>query len=81
MSDSLFPQQCKAARALLGLHQKDLCKLAGVSIVTLSDFESSKTKTYASTLQKLRDALEGAGVEFLPADNGGPGVRLREPGE
>ena len=78
MSDSLSPQQCKAARALLGLHQKDLCKLAGVSIVTLSDFEGGKTKPYGRTLDAIKGALEGAGVEFIPADNGGPGVRLKE---
>ena len=52
--------------------------LSDETIKTLSDFEGGKTKPYASTLDKLRDALEGAGVEFIDADNGGPGVRLKE---
>ena len=75
---TLSPEQCRGARALLGLHQDKLCELSVVSIVTLSDFEGGKTKPYASTIKKLRDALEVAGVEFLDANNGGPGVRLRE---
>ena len=65
----------------MGLSQMDLCKLAGISHKPLVDFEGGKTKTYASTLDKLRDALEVAGVEFLDADNGGPGVRLKKAGE
>ena len=78
MADSpITPAQCRAARSLLGLSQEDLCKLADVSRAPVAGFEGGKTKTYASTLDKLRDALEGAGVEFLDANNGGPGVRLR----
>lgn len=80
MTDSLSPKQCRAARALLGLHQNDLCRLADVTIKTLSDYESGKTKPYASTLEKLQNALEKAGVEFLAPDNGGPGVRLERGG-
>ena len=34
----------------------------------------------ASTLQDVRDALEAAGIEFIPSSDGrGPGVRLRNP--
>jgi hypothetical protein len=29
----------------------------------------------------LRTALEAAGVEFIDENGGGPGVRLRKPGE
>lgn len=74
------PQQCKAARSLLGLHQEELCKLADVTIKTLSDFESGKTSPYTSTLDKLRDALEKAGVVFVDPNGLGPGVRLKERG-
>ncbi len=77
----ITPEQCRAARGLLGLSQEDLCKLAGVSRAPVADYEGGKTRPYASTLDKLRNALESAGVEFLPADNGGPGVRLKRPGE
>ena len=82
MTDSpITPAQCRAARSLLGLSQEDLCKLANVSRAPVAGFEGGKTKTYASTLQKLRAALEGAGVVFVDSNELGPGVRLREPGE
>ncbi len=65
---------------MLGLHQEELCKLADVTIKTLSDFESGKTSPYTSTLDKLRDALEKAGVVFVDPNGLGPGVRLKERG-
>jgi len=74
----LSPEQCRGARGLLGLSQIDLCALAGISHKPLVDFEKGNTRTYISTLKKLLQALESAGVEFIPENGGGPGVRLRE---
>ena len=56
------------------------------SLIMITDSERNrnrlfKTKPYASTLDKLRDALETAGVHFVDPNGLGPGVRLREPGE
>lgn len=79
MSDSpITPEQCRAARGLLGLSQDDLCKLAGVSRVPIAGFEGGKTKTYANTIDKLRNALEGAGVDFVDPNGASDGVRLRQ---
>ena len=78
MSDEFSPQQCRAARSLLGLHQEELCKLAKVTIKTLSDFESGKTKPYARTLDAIKEALEKAGVVFVDPNGLGAGVRLRD---
>ena len=77
---SLTSGQCRAARGLLGMKQRELCSLAGVALKSMSDFESGKTSPYQQTLERIRSALEAAGVEFLDPDNGGPGVRLREAG-
>jgi hypothetical protein len=33
----------------------------------------------ASTIEAIQDALEKAGVDFVGADDGGPGARLRPP--
>lgn len=77
----ISPQQCRAARSMLGMHQEELCGRSGVTIKTLSDFEKGKTKPYASTLEKIREALEAAGVVFVDSNGLGAGVRLREPGE
>ena len=76
----LIPAQIKAARALLGLGQKELSKLAGVGISTLKRIELADEITGAAqTLWKIQTALEKAGVQFIPADDSmGPGVRLKQ---
>ena len=56
------------------------------SLIRITDSQRNrnrlfKTKPYASTLEKIRDALEAAGVVFVDPNGLGPGVRLREPGE
>lgn len=77
---TVSPEQCRAARSLLGMKQDDLCRSANVTSKTLSDFERGETTPYASTLEKLQKALEDAGVMFIEdganSAKGGPGVRL-----
>lgn len=74
---NLTASQCRAARSLVGWTAGDLSKASGVHSSTLSRFEGGGD-VYASTLEKLREALEKAGVLFIAADaSGGPGVRLR----
>ena len=76
----LIPAQIKAARALLGLGQKELSKLAGVGISTLKRIELANEITGAAqTLWKIQTALEKAGAQFIPADDSmGPGVRFKQ---
>ena len=79
MSDTIItPDQCRAGRAILGLSQMELCKLAGITHKPLVDFEKGNTKPYASTLDKLKAALEKAGVVFVDPNGLGPGVRLKK---
>jgi transcriptional regulator with XRE-family HTH domain len=49
-----------------------------VSKRTLAGFESGETKPLPATITALRTALEAAGVEFIPENGGGPGVRLQK---
>ena len=76
-------EQIRAGRALSRMEQKDLAEKSGVSLPTIKRLEKMKgeVSAYDRTLDAIKGALEGAGVEFIPADNGGPGVRLREAGE
>ncbi len=71
--------QIRAARALLGLNQRELSVRAGVAVSTVKRIELSEAITgSALTLSKLQTALEKAGVEFIPGDERkGPGVRLK----
>lgn len=74
----MTPAQLRAARGLLRWTQDDLAVKAEVSVVAIRTFEIEKSAARRSTLRALRQTLEAAGVEFIPENGGGPGVRLRE---
>lgn len=79
--------QMRAARALLGIDQRQLAELAGVSVPTVQRMEASDgtVRGAIDTLMKIVEALDRAGVELI-GDNavsrsGGRGVRLKHPAE
>jgi len=68
--------QVRAARALIGWSRAKLAEKADVPISYVERFE---TRTSDEAPDKMRAALESAGVVFIPKDGGGGiGVRLRE---
>jgi DNA-binding XRE family transcriptional regulator len=71
--------QIRGARAMAGLTQAELAKAAGISTTALNGIESGKSDAKVSTIRAIQAALERAGIEFIDASNGGPGVRLRTP--
>lgn len=77
-------QQMRAARALLGIDQKQLAEMAGLSLPTIQRMESSggQVRGVVDTLVKVITALERSGIEILgenaPSAGAGRGVRLRE---
>ena len=78
--------QMRAPRALLGIDQRTLAELAGVSLPTIQRMEASTgtVRGVVETLIKVVDAFDRAGVELIGeyarSESGGRGVRLREPG-
>jgi transcriptional regulator with XRE-family HTH domain len=77
--------QMRAARALLGIDQKQLAELSGVSVPTIQRMEASdgNVRGVIDTLTKVVEAFERAGVELIgdnaPSPGGGRGVRLKQP--
>ena len=75
-------QQVRAARALLGIDQKQLASLAGLSLPTVQRMEASpgSVRVVVDSLEKVLQAFALAGVELIP--DGSPsygrgcGVRL-----
>ncbi|WP_048644990.1 helix-turn-helix domain-containing protein [Nitratireductor soli] len=76
--------QMRAARALLGIDQKQLAELSGVSLPTIQRMEASEgnVRGVVDTLSKVVEALATAGVELIgdnaPSTGTGRGVRFRE---
>ena len=68
--------QVRAARGLLDISQQDLADLSKVSVRTIVQFERGSKPASDSILQVLKLSLEAAGIEFIPENGGGPGVRL-----
>ena len=66
------------ARAALRLGVRELAEASGVSTMTISRFENGQSGGQAETLRKLKAAFEAAGVEFIPENGGGAGVRIRK---
>jgi len=70
--------QLKAARALIGVEQKELAEAVGVNVNTIRSMEAAGTGPIAGraqNVQAVQRAMEGRGVEFL--NHGNPGVRIR----
>jgi predicted transcriptional regulator len=72
--------QIRGARALLRLSQAELAEAAEVSLETIKRLElmEGELKTRLDTLTKIKVALEKFGVEFIPENGGGAGVRLKK---
>ena len=75
--------QMRAARALLGIDQRQLAEMSGVSLPTIQRMEASEgnVRGVVDTLTKVIEAFDRAGIELI-SDNavsrdGGRGVRLK----
>jgi hypothetical protein len=77
--NAISPGQARAARALIGWTQDRLIEATGIPKRTLARFELGDGAPQRRTLVAIRTALEAAGVEFIPENGGGAGVRLRNP--
>ena len=75
----MTPAQCRAARGLLDWTQDRLAETAGTDASSVAEFERGNGGGPARLADRLRRALESAGLEFT---NGtAPGVRLARAGD
>ncbi len=73
----MTPVQSKMARAALGWTTQDLAENAAVGVNTVNRFETGQDARLSS-VEKMKAALESAGVIFIAENGEGPGVRLRK---
>lgn len=64
----MTPAQCQKARALLDWSPADLARAAGVSVITVRNFEAGKFDESRLALTLMQRAFEGAGVRFAADD-------------
>lgn len=75
--------QMRAARALLGIDQRTLADMAGLSVPTIQRMEASdgNVRGVIDSLVRVVEALEAAGIELIgegaASGGGGRGVRLK----
>lgn len=80
MVKSVSSGQIRAARALIRMDQATLAQSAGVSVPTIKRIEASEGEPATSfgTVMRIIEVLEAAGIEFIPENGGGAGVRWRD---
>ena len=77
--------QLRAARALLGIDQRELAQRCSLSLPTIQRMEASEgvIRGNVDSLMKLVEALSLAGIELIgegaTSTGGGRGVRLKSP--
>ena len=77
--------QLRAARALLGIDQRELAQRCTLSLPTIQRMEASDgvIRGNVDSLMKLVDTLAASGIELIgdgmASQGGGRGVRLKEP--
>ena len=75
--------QMRAARALLGIDQKRLAELSGLSVPTIQRMESSdgNVRGVVESLTRVVEALDAAGIALIgegaASPSGGRGLRLK----
>jgi transcriptional regulator with XRE-family HTH domain len=83
MKSMITSGQMRAARALLGIDQRELAQRAGLSLPTIQRMEASGgvVRGNVDSLMKLIGALDSNGIELIgegaASASGGRGVRLR----
>ena len=72
--------QIRAARALLRWSAEDLARESALGLSTIKRAELADDETSLTVVNDaaVRRVLEGAGVEFIDENGGGPGVRLKK---
>lgn len=77
----LTAEQIRAGRAAVGWSAEQLATAAGIVRRTIVAIEGAQgvPSSNAQTLQKIKLALEDAGIEFIGSPEDRPGIRIGNP--
>jgi transcriptional regulator with XRE-family HTH domain len=81
--DRITGAQIRAGRALLRWSAEELASRSklGVATIRRAEGQDGPVTATAANLDAIRNALEAGGVEFIPQNGGGAGVRFRDPSQ
>ena len=76
----ITPEQIRAARAILKWTAKELSEKAGLSLPTVQRMERDHgtDSSLGKNIMAVQQVLENAGIEFIPENGGGVGVRMKK---
>ena len=74
-------EQIRGARGILKWSARELAEKTGLSLPTIQRMERDGGiyGTLSRNVTAVQKALEEGGIEFIPENGGGVGVRLRKP--
>ena len=74
-------RQLAAARTLTGMSQQEVASASNISVPTLKRMEAREGRVtgYRNNVDAVQRTLEQAGIQFIPENGGGVGVRLAKP--
>ena len=72
----LTVEQIRMAKAALGWSNPTLAEKTGLHRNTLNRAENGEAKR--ATLELLRHVFEASGLEFIPENGGGAGIRFKK---
>lgn len=61
----ISPEQCRAARGLLGWSQTELANRAGITLSTVKNFEVGRSNPIRLSMKAMEDALARGGIRFI----------------
>jgi len=72
----ITPGQCRAARALLNISQKQLADAAGLSLRTVQGFERADRTLHSLALDAIERILQAEGISLI-SQSDWTGVKLK----
>ena len=78
--EKITGQQIRAARGVLGWSIDEFAKISTVGAATLKRYElvDSVPKSRKDNLEKIKQAFERHGIEFIGTPEDAPGIRIHK---
>lgn len=73
----MTPAICRAARALIGMTQRELASAANISAQTVADYERGARQPHQNNLLAIRNVFEAKGINFVEDESRVVGLNFK----